>query len=155
MTNNCKETNTIVDQDMRSRYLRAESLEHETYVDSMVLNSKVYPHWIGDSHCFWYIRKKRKDNGLIKEPNKEFRVVNSESATNNAAFDHNLLAHALAKASQRDVNPNNLPISIIELALSPCRVTFTAFNQHWLFDAVKESCEKISVPPKPLRRNQP
>ena len=63
MTSDTKERSVTGDQSVVDRYLRAESMEHELHNQSMVLNTQITPHWIGDSNSFWYARKKHKEGG--------------------------------------------------------------------------------------------
>ena len=144
MTKNTKVTD---EQSVLARYRRAEALEHEFCNQSMVLNATILPHWIKDSHCFWYTRKKRQESGGSIDIATEFRLVNAEAASNSnsEAFDHQLLADVLSRAAERDVNPNDLPISELTLELSPVRASFTAFGKRWQFDESKETCEEIKV----------
>ena len=145
MENNTKDTFTTDDQALLARYHRAEALEHEPYNQDMVLNSEIFPHWIDGSDCFWYIRKTRQEGSAVSEIIKEFRLVNAESAKNIEAFNHQLLANALAQTTEQEVNPSDLPISELTLELSPVRAIFTAFDKRWLFDTSKETCEEIVV----------
>lgn len=147
MIDNHKETEAGDDQSVEARYYRAEALEHEAFSESMVLNSRIYPNWIGNSNYFWYIRKSRIDKGSSAKIAKEYRLVDAEAGTNNEAFSHALMARALSQAANRDVNSYSLPISQLNLELTPLRVTFTAFNKRWIFDATKESCEAVSANP--------
>ena len=144
MTNTQKNT-TTESQSILARYHRAEALEHEPHNQSMVFNAKIYPHWIGDSNCFWYIRENRQQGVIKTGAAKEFRLVNAETSINVEAFDHQSVANALADASGQDVNPTNLPISELTLELSPVRATFVAFAKRWQFDASAEICKEITV----------
>ena len=132
------------DQTILDRYRRAEALEHEMYNSSMVLNAQVYPHWIHDSDCFWYIRKNRQAEAAVDNITTEYILVNAGTATHTKAFDHERLAQALAQAAKQDVNPNELPISELDLELSPTRATFMAFDKRWRFDASTETCEAMA-----------
>ena len=150
MTNHVNETPTIETQSILAQYRRAEALEHEAYNQSMVLNAQIFPHWIDGSNCFWYTRKNRKEGGKLNEISTEFRLVNAETATHTEAFDHQLLAQTLAQAAEQDVNPDDLPITELKLALAPTRATFVAFDKHWQFEPSKQSCEAITVEADPI-----
>ena len=131
------------DQSVLARYRRAEALEHEVYNQSMVLNAQIVPHWIGSSDCFWYSRKTRQagEVGI----GTEYRMVNAKATTHTEAFDHSLLAQALAAVAGEEVNPNSLPISGLELELSPACATFAAFDKRWRFDVEQNICKEIAV----------
>ena len=144
---NQEATSTSDKQSLMPRYRRAEAFEHETNTESMVLNAQVFPHWIGGSHQFWYVRKRRIGNEAPSKIAKEFRLVNAETATNSEAFDHKLLAQTLSQTAKREVDPAYLPITLLDLELSPCRVTYKAFDKYWVFDASKKSSQEISLNP--------
>ena len=138
--------NEITDeQSLLARYLRAESIEHEICNQSMVLNTQITPHWIGDSNSFWYARRVHKEGGNSADISTEYCLVNAETVTHREAFNHSLLAQALTRAAGELVSPDNLPISNLQLELAPESVSFIAFNKHWKFDAAKETCEVITL----------
>lgn len=101
----------------------------------LVQNDVVYPHWIGNSDCFWYEREIL--NG------KEFRIVSAKTGTNESAFDHQKLAGELAYKSGESIDPVNLPISTVEIELSPTIICFTAFGKRWVFKPDLSTCEMI------------
>lgn len=133
---------TCQDESTLLNYQRAQSLAQEIYTESMVLNDRVFPHWIGNSSFFWYGRKIRiAEDSAIK---LEFRLVDAQSKRNTTAFDHDLLAKALSAATGRKVNSDYLPISHLSIDLHPREVKFAAFDKYWLFDELKKSCRVIS-----------
>ena len=97
------------------------------------LNTTVYPNWIGQSDCFWYLRE--LDQG------SEYRLVNAATQSNTPAFDHKALATALAQASQQTVDPNKLNLEALSIELEPLTLGFNAFEQLWHFDAATQHCE--------------
>ncbi len=133
------------DQLVLAQYRRAEAMEHELYKPSMVLNAQIYPHWIGGSQCFWYMRKTRKKTKSVEDITTEYRLVNARTATQTQAFNPQRLAQALAQSSGKIVDPDSLPLTQIKLELSPARVCFAAFGKHWQFDIVEEVCKEVSV----------
>lgn len=128
-----------------SRYRCAEAFEHAGFYDSMVLNAKIYPNWIGSSNCFWYVKKYRESGNSSGEICKEFRLIDAGSGSRRRAFDHCLLAQALSLSTARQVSPYKLPISNLKLDLVSCFVTFTAFNKRWKFDPSSKTCDEIAV----------
>ena len=72
MTSHTKETSVTSDQSLLARYLRAESMEHEICNQSMVLNTQITPHWIGDSNSFWYARRIHKEGGSTADISTEY-----------------------------------------------------------------------------------
>ena len=140
----CTQATTVADgQSILARYRRAAAFEHEPYNQSMVLNAQITPHWIGDSHCFWYTRKNRKEDST--DIATEYCLVNAKKASHSQAFDHALLAKSLAQASGERVNPDNLPITDLRLEQAPAQVIFMAFSKRWKFDEEKELCESITL----------
>ncbi|MDC0003305.1 S9 family peptidase [Porticoccaceae bacterium] len=113
-------------QTMEARYQRANTLLQGVFTSKLVQNDILFPHWIAQSDCFWYVRALK--NG------KHYRLVDASIATNEPAFDHHSLARALAEAVERDINEENLPIDNVEIKLSPLQVLFTAFDKRWLFE---------------------
>ena len=134
-------------ESMLSIYHRAEAMEHESFVESMVLNSTVFPHWIGDSQSFWYIRKRRHTESEEASIAKEYRLVDVEAGSNIEAFDHQLLAQKLSLAIALPVNPDDLPIGQLRFESSPFSINFVAFGRHWKFNPSKDSFEEVSVNP--------
>ena len=98
----------------------------------LVLNDLPAPLWIGDSACFFY-RRELKGGA-------EYRLVDAQAGTNKAAFDHQVLASALAEALGQAVDGHNLPISMVEISLSPLQVRFMAFKKHWSFSPDNPVC---------------
>lgn len=123
--------------DILARYKLAQDLVQGVLSKRLVLNDTIFPHWIGSSDCFWYARETREG--------KAYRLVDAKAACNNTAFDHQALADALERASGHAVDPRNLPLSIINITLSPRQVQFQAFDKHWIFESEKMSCEEIET----------
>lgn len=129
----------MADNIMEKKYFHAQALEQASVTRSMFMNATVYPHWICESDCFWYEQETKA--GL------QYRLVDAKTANNNEAFDHTVLAQALSQTTDRKVNAENLPISQVKIEISPARVSFKAFGQHWSFDKNKGTCERRSVYP--------
>lgn len=73
--------------------------------------------------------------------------------TNQSAFDHQALAVALSDATQQSVDSDNLPITKVQIMLSPQEVVFTAFDKHWCFrsDKILEILEGNPAPSADLQ----
>lgn len=129
---------------MEAKYNRAQILLQGIYTENIVLNATLFPVWIGDSDCFWYERQTKEG--------KEYRLVNAKKASNKIAFDHNVLAGALALVAQEDVNASDLPLSNVELDLksgtdSPEEIRFNAFSKRWVFKTGRGNCEQTKTIP--------
>ena len=121
------------------RYQRAQAISQGRFSKTVAFNTIIVPRWIGDSECFWYERE-------LKE-GKEFRLVDANAKSNEVAFDHAVLADVLAKASEKTIDATNLPITKVDLVLSPLQLKFTAFGKRWLFVDDKKSCTQIESQP--------
>lgn len=124
---------------LEKRYRRAEFLLQGFGTNQLVQNDRIFPYWIDGTDCFWYERITKQS----KEPSaviKEFRLVDAKAATNQAAFDHQALATALSQISGQTIDQNNLPLTNIEIKLSPLTVSFDAFDQRWLFNPLNTKC---------------
>ena len=130
---------TINAPDMLARYKRAQYLMQGTLTKRCVFNATLIPHWIGDSDCFWYEREFRQG--------KEFRLVNAFAGTNEIAFDHIALAKSLEATIGETINADDLPISKIDLCLSPLQVVFDALGKRWTYTDSNQSCTES----EPLR----
>lgn len=124
--------------DIEARYKRAEAFEHELRVQSMVLNASIYPNWIKDTDCFWYVRMIHTNTDC--SVGKQFRLVDANKKTNELAFDHQVLAQALGAQLERDISADDLPIFDISMELAPIRVRFFAFSRHWMYDESSGTC---------------
>ena len=120
-----------------SCYGHAQKIMQGFLSNSLVLNDSIFPHWIKDSNNFWYERETMDG--------KEFRVVNAVEASNKLAFDHEMFANVLARASGRNINQLELPIIVNRIQLLPLQIEFSAFDQHWLFDASDVSCSVVDM----------
>ena len=115
-----------------SRYQVAKRLVEGNLSKDLIHNDAVFPHWIGDSHLFWY----QRDTPL----GKEYRLVDADTGVTKAAFNHEVLAIELEQLSGQTVNVKDLPIIITELSLYPLKICFEAFDKSWIFDAHKLVC---------------
>lgn len=121
--------------EMLGRYQQAQHLIQGILSNRLVLNDAVFPHWMGNSDYFWYERETREG--------KEYRLVDAQAATNEAAFEHKILASMLETASGQSIDPDNLPIRIFDITLSPRQVRFQAFNKQWVFESESLSCDEV------------
>ena len=124
---------------MVDRYRRAEKIEQGAFSKTIAFNTTLYPHWIGDSDNFWYIRETREG--------QSFRLVDAKAGSNGEAFDHGQLAQALSAASGETVAADNLPLSELDLTQAPDRVIFSAFDQRWVFASQDQQCQAIESCP--------
>ena len=103
----------------------------------LVIGDKVRPQWIDGGASFWYA----VSNGV----GRRFVLVDPAAGTREPAFDHALLAAALAAASGQQVDPEALPFMAIELAGNA--VEFDAFGEHWRCRLDSYACERAEFTP--------
>lgn len=124
-------------ENISARYEQAKTILQGLRVNPLVLNDKVFAHWINNSHCFWYERK-------IKE-GKEFQLVDAEEAISTLAFDHQALARALSELSKESINPCDLPITDVVITSSPFKMHFQALGKRWIFELDNSHLEEYSA----------
>ena len=117
-----------------NRYNIAKTLVEGNLAKDLVINDGVFPHWIGNTASFWYQRDTREG--------KEYRLVDAGAARNSIAFDHAAFARAFSEASGLAVDSRDLPISVIEMTLSPFKIYFEACSKSWIYDAERITCIK-------------
>ena len=118
---------------LEAAYQRAARFQNAVNdMSTIAKNTTLIPHWIGESDCFWY--RRGTQTGV------EFRLVNAKDSSNQQAFDHQVLAAALAEATQQEINADNLPITQVKISLSPAHVQFAAFDQYYCFDTQTGQC---------------
>ena len=123
-------------QVMLTRYRCAAAFEMESAKKSMILNGHLFPHWIGDSEFFWYVRYGHSESGV----STSFRLVNAATGDNDNAFDHDALALALSVVSGNSVNPAHLPFYSIELDIGFEYIDFMAYGKNWRYNTDSDLC---------------
>jgi dipeptidyl aminopeptidase/acylaminoacyl peptidase len=98
-----------------------------TLTQNKVFRASVVPHWIGDEGRFWY----RND---LPGGEREFLLVDPAKCERKAAFDHERLAEALAKATGKEVKPSKLPIDKLEFVETGDAVWMTVADSNWKCD---------------------
>lgn len=131
--------------EMEARYQRAATIMQGVGTKNFVLNDTVFPQWIENTKSFWYERNERLESGII---GKQYRLIDTITGSNAAAFDHAALADALSIATGQTVPARDLPISQIEITLSPLTVCFTAYGQQWRYDCTTGKCHTYDAYPR-------
>jgi len=125
---------------VEAKYQRARRLARHSILpnkdNKLTFNSLLNPHWITESECFWYERESKSG--------KQYRLVNAAATKNEPAFNHTELATALSHTANEKVDPNNLPITQLEFTFTPWTISFTAFQQRWVFDG--QHCTAAGAP---------
>ena len=133
------EAKEITETSIHSCYQRAQMLEAGVYSKRVAFNTTVYPHWIGDSDCFWYLRETREG--------QHYRLVDAGAGTNTQAFDHAALAEALAQASGEHPEADKLPLADLNLSGHPGQIQFSAYGKSWRYDGHQHRCETLDERP--------
>lgn len=120
-----------------TRYRCAKDLAQQK---NLALNVAVYPHWLKEGQCFWYVKETYQG--------KQYCLVDAKAASSGLAFNHRVLASTLSQESGEEVVDDNLPINQVEIILSPRQVVFTAFNRRWSYTEPPHQrtgyCQEIS-----------
>lgn len=121
------------------RYQRAQTLEQGVFTKKVAFNTTLYPHWIEGSECFWYIRDSASG--------REYRLVDAVAATNSVAFNHQALANALEVASGEKADADKLLISNLDFNLAAGEISFSAFEQRWIYNDAQNTCRRTGSHP--------
>jgi dipeptidyl-peptidase-4 len=108
-----------------------------------IKNAFVFPHWIGKSDDFWYLRQ-------IAE-GTTFLIVDAATGRSHPAFDHQQIAEAVTKASGVTVSASHLPFDTFEF--NPDRSSIHVVVKDKQYDCVLKpaACSGgAPVPPEPL-----
>jgi dipeptidyl aminopeptidase/acylaminoacyl peptidase len=92
--------------------------------DKYLLNADIRHHWIPGSDRFWYLRTNSGGE-------REFVVVDAATGIQTPAFDHDLIADALAAAAGKGIDPRRLPFSSFRYAVRTQAIEFTFENRGW------------------------
>ena len=137
----------VSDAEILARYERAKMVVRGWESTRVARNSTVYPTWTDESNVFWYVREFLQEGDLDK-PGKEFRLVNAEAASNERAFNHDLLAALLSEATGESVDSHNLPLSAVKIELTPRSVEFIAVGQSWRYLEESQTLDASNRYPK-------
>uniref|UniRef100_A0AAU2JNM4 S9 family peptidase n=1 Tax=Streptomyces sp. NBC_00049 TaxID=2903617 RepID=A0AAU2JNM4_9ACTN len=119
-------------------YQAAEQLLHRpARPGELVVGDKVRPQWIDGGARFWY--------AVSHGTGRRFVLVDPAAGTREPAFDHGLLAAALAAASGQRVDPEALPFAAIEPVGNA--VEFGAFGAYWRCRLDTYTCERAEFTP--------
>lgn len=114
-------------------YARAERFLSPR-VDSLVLNERITPTWIGESDRFWY-RRDLPDG-------HEFVLVDASAARRGPAFDHAWLAAALGRALNRPLEARRLPFERFTLTDGDSAVAVTVEGTRWRCVPAADQCAR-------------
>jgi dipeptidyl aminopeptidase/acylaminoacyl peptidase len=111
-------------------------------VAAKVYKGQITPHWFQHDTRFWY----RND---LRDGSKEFVLVNAEQGTRKRAFDHQMLATALSKATGTKYQALSLPFDSIEFIEQETEIQFDAGGVTWKCDLTSYECSRLGAPLAP------
>jgi dipeptidyl aminopeptidase/acylaminoacyl peptidase len=125
----------VTAQSLLDRYERAFTVGSE--LQSMVEGQPSAAQWVGSSHRFWYTR--------TGSEGREYLMVDAASLERAPAFDHAALAGALADASGRTVQAENLPLGDLAFSDEAATVQFSAFGHRWDCELAPYRCREFAA----------
>ncbi len=131
---------TVLAMDVRQELERADRLGHEAA--SLMLRNQVRFFWSAETTSVMY-RVNARANG------HEFVRIDLSNGVKSPAFDHQVLAQALAKAAGREVRAESLPLDDLQACKEPGHIRFRAFDKPWRLDAANATVTPDDSPPGP------
>ena len=77
--------------DLSDCYKQAQNIVQGLMSKKLVLNDTLFPRWIGDTDCFWYMRESTEGNN--------YRLVTPADANNSEAFDPSGIGESIGEAN--------------------------------------------------------
>jgi dipeptidyl aminopeptidase/acylaminoacyl peptidase len=126
-------------QGTRADYERAERFLG-AHLDSLVLNERVRPTWLGETDRFWYVRDLADGREVV--------LVDPAGPRTGPAFDHVRLAAALTEAAGRPVDTKRLPTEQLTLSVGVDTVALEVDRVRWACDLASYRCAR-AAPSRP------
>lgn len=104
----------------------------------LVFKSRITPHWFDNNTRFWYRNDLRGDA-------KEFVLVDAESGTRQAAFDHEKIAAGLSKAAGVEYQADRLPFNNIEFTDEAKAIRFKVDKTTFKCDLSSYECSETEA----------
>ncbi len=120
----CLQACTPGKQITTTHYQRAEALLAPN-IRKLVYHLEVNPNWIENGEGFWHVTQTREG--------KRFFLSQIDQALTQPAFDHVMLANALAEKTGKEIDEANLPFNRINY-LNRQLISFSFDNAHWEYD---------------------
>ena len=131
---------SLLAQGTRADYERADRFLGPR-LDSLVLNERVRPNWLGRTDRFWYVRD--------LPDGREVMLVDPAGPRRGPAFDHARLAAALADATGKPVDARRLPIDRLALSVTTDTVTFEIERARWQCPLTTYVCTSLPREDRP------
>ena len=117
-------------------YKRA--FEQRAKYSGKVYYDNVQPNWIGDTHCFWYVRN--TPEGRI------YVVVDAAKQKRTELFNHDKLAKALSDATKREFRAKGLNLERLTVEEKLDVIHFQANGHRWIYNTRKNQLTEESTP---------
>lgn len=102
--------------------------------------ARIEPNWFADNSRFWY-------RNSLRGGNKEFVLVDAESGTRRAAFDHAKLAESLSAATEEKYEAEKLPFNRIEFTDGNQALRLVVDGTQWECNLDTYDCKKLGEAP--------
>jgi dipeptidyl-peptidase-4 len=121
---------------------RVDKMSPRTLVPK-IKNAFVFPHWIGKTDDFWYLRQ--IPDGAV------FVIVDAATGKSHMAFDHQQIAEAVARATGATATATHLPFEGIEFNSDRSSIHIVVKDKQYDCALKPASCSSgVPVPPEPL-----
>ena len=117
-------------------YKRA--FEQRAKYSGKVFYDNVQPNWIGDTHCFWYVRN--TPEGRI------YVIVDAAKQKRTELFNHDKLAKALSDATKREFRAKGLNLERLTVEEKLDVIHFQANGHRWIYNTRKNQLTEESTP---------
>lgn len=128
-------------QNIKEKYKLADEYWYKYH--SKYYHGDITPHWIGNTHFFWY--KTTDASGTT------FVLTDADKKTKQPAFNHQALAKALTTASGQETNANHLPFGEITFTEDLNEISFRWKGTAYTYSRQKNKI--LSQKPEEPRRS--
>ncbi|MBR5963001.1 MAG: DPP IV N-terminal domain-containing protein [Bacteroidaceae bacterium] len=118
-------------------YNRAYSMR-QRFGSDKVLNANIEPHWVGDSHSFWYILNTSKGN--------DYLLLDADKGTAKPLFDAAKLAKLLSKETKQEVKAERLDLQRLRVSDKGDTLRFFSAGKSWTYLTKKNTLRSEEMP---------
>lgn len=99
-----------------------------------VIRDSVQPHWTADGRWFWF-------KSRLKNQQSQYWLIDAASGSRQELFDHQKVADAIQQQTGKNVNPFDLPISVLRFDSESQEVELAAAERLLVFDRVQSTLD--------------
>ena len=136
----------VAAQGTQADYDRANTLHNRTR--NTVFRQKVEPDWATDGQRLWYRVE-------IAPSVFEFVIAYVRKHNRELAFDHQKLAEQLTEATEKNVNPEQLPFQRLSFVDGEDAIEFTAFSAVWKYERGEGLLTRLRDVEPPQKKDEP